>query len=574
MIKLFLATLLILNFSCRKAEVDHGANLAKVAITSEISTLDPALSFDVVSGTIVYQVYETLFEYDYLKRPYTVKPLLAEEMPVVENGGKKYTIKIKKNIFYHDSPALTPGRTVKAQDFVNQIKRLAFLPIGSTGWWLFDGKVKGLNQFRKDAGNDLEKMFSLPVEGLKAVDDHTLVIELEAPFPQMLYALCMAFTTPLPEEAIRFYKNDFSQNEMGTGPFTITELNLNMGVKAKKFTKYHPMFYPSKGDRVANDLNLLNDANKQLPFLNEIHFTVIKEDQTRWLNFLSEKVDFIQLPKDNFVAAITPAGELTPELKQKKIQFQVVPTLTYWWLSFNMRDPILGKNKLLREAIAHAIHMDKYIQVFTNNVAQKANSIYPPGIPGYNPSKVLPYDYNLDKAKELMKKAGYPDGKGLPVFHYDVRGSSTLSRQMAEFVESELKKIGIKIEIIVNTFPAFLAKSRGGRLQFWQGGWVMDYPDAENTLQLLVTKNHSPGPNVSFYSNKKFDQLFEKMKVMSDGAEKFEIMDEMEKLVTDDLPWVMQYYSRNYYLHHNRLKNFRHSDLINNYFKYLRVQEK
>ena len=100
----------------------------------------------------------------------------------------------------------------------------------------------------------------------------------------------------------------------------------------------------------------------------------------------------------------------------------------------------------------------------------------------------------------------------------------------------------------------------------------MDYPDAENSLQLLVTKNHSPGPNSTFYENEEFDKLFSKLKLLQDGPEKFELMKKMEAIIHKDLPWVMQYYSRNYILFNERLKNYRHSDLIYNNLKYLNIQ--
>lgn len=573
--KLLVLVLALNFFSCRKGELEEGANTVKAILHNEISSTDPAVSYDAVSAEVVYQIYETLYEYEYLKRPYNIQPLLAEEMPIVEDGGKRYVIKLKKNIEYHNHPAFNgQKRFVKAQDFVSQIKRIAFAPTASTGWWVVDGKVKGINHFRTQAGTDLEKLYSLNVEGLKTPDDHTLVIELNEPYPQLINAMTLTFMTPIPMEVIKYHKNELNTVDTGTGPFTIKEINLNVGVKLKKFENYRTSIYPTKGDRYANDHDLLRDANRKIPFLNEIHFSVIKEERTRWLNFRANKVDFIQLPKDYYATAIDEQGDLDGELKKEDIHFQIVPTITYWWLAFNMKDQFLGKNKNLRMAIAYAIDWDKYLQLFTNNVGQKANSIYPPGIPGYNPSKSLPYEYNVEKAKEYLKKAGYPDGKNLPVFKFDIRMPSAVSRQKAEYIQKELEKIGIKIEIIVNAFPAFLNKARTGQLQFWQGGWITDYPDAENILQLLITKNHPPGPNTTFYSNPKVDALFEKFKVLPDGAQKFEIMDEIEKIVTSDLPWIMQYYERNYVLHHSRLKNFRHSDIIFNFYKYLRVQDK
>ncbi|PIK14502.1 ABC transporter substrate-binding protein [Halobacteriovorax sp. JY17] len=570
--KLLILISALLIFSCKKKD---DSNTLNVSISGEISTLDPANSYDTISASIVYQGYEQLFEYHYLKRPYTLQPLLAESLPLVENNGKKYTIKIKKGIKYHDDPAFKGNpRFVKAEDFINQIKRLAFLPTNSNGWWLFDQKIKGLNKFRETVGRDFLKFKGTNIEGLKAIDDQTLVIELNEAYPQMLYTLAMSFTSPMPIEAIEMYENNLNDKIIGTGPFKLDSWVSSTKLRLVKNDQYRKSFYPGQGDRIANSRNLLKDSGKVIPFIDKVEYNVYKEAQTRWLNFKAKKIDFLIIPKDNYSSAVDPNGNLTKELQEEKIKLQIFPTLTYWWLSFNMQDPLLGKNLNLRKAIAHAIDVERYIKVFTNNIGQKSNSIYPPGIPGYDPSSQLPYEYNMEKAKEFLKKAGYPNGKGLPTLTYDVRGVSATNRQQADFVKSELGKVGIKVQVALNNFPAFLEKARQGKLQFWQDGWALDYPDSENVLQLLISKNHAPGPNSTFYSNAKFDKLFNKMKVLPNGEEKIEIMKEMERIIVHDLPWVMQYYSRNYILYHERLNNYRHSDLIYNNFKYLRLNQK
>jgi ABC-type transport system substrate-binding protein len=240
-------------------------------------------------------------------------------------------------------------------------------------------------------------------------------------------------------------------------------------------------------------------------------------------------------------------------------------------MSFNMKDPLLGKNKNLRLAIAHALETDKYIEIFTFNTGQKANSIYPPSIPGYDPSRELPYHYDIKKAKEYLAKAGYPEGKNLPTITYDVRGTNSTAWEQARSIKQQLSLIGINVEIVKNSFPEFLEKAKKGNLQFWQDGWVMDYPDAENILQLLYSKNFSPGPNATYFSNKKFDEYFNQLKFLPDGPKKHELMSKMESIVTEEVPWIMQYYARNYILHHNYVQNFRPSDIINNYLKYIKI---
>lgn len=551
---------------------DGKKNILNYALTSNVPTLDPASSYDTVSAKIVYQIYESLFEYNYLIRPYQLKPLLAKEMPKIGDDGLTYTIKIKQNIQYHETPIFGgKKRFVKSVDFINQIKRLAFKPTKSSGWWLFDGKIKGLNKFRKEAKSDLSNFFSYNVSGLQAPDEHTLVIKLNQPYPQLVYALAMAFATPIPRELIEHYKNDLTQFGIGTGPFYLVEWNKNSSLLLKKNPNYHENVYPAKGDRYAYENKLLKDAGKKIPFLDEIHFKIMKEAQTRWLNFLSKKIDFVVLTKDHFPVALNDSGSLNEEFLKQNIKLQISPTLTYWWLAFNMTDKILGSNLGVRKAIGHAINIDEYIENFTNNIALKANSIYPPGVPGYSPASQLPYKYDLKLAKKYLKEAGYPNGKGLPEFSYDVRGSSTVSRQMGEYIQKELNKIGVRVKVNINSFPGFLNKARTGRLEIWQGGWAMDYPDPENVIQLLITKNKPPGPNSTYYSNKEVDKLYNELFHAQSASDVQKITKRVDEIVSKELPWIMQYYSRNYVLHHGRLKNFRQSDLINNNFKYLKV---
>lgn len=571
--KLVLPLLLVLLAACSGNKSD-GGNALSMALSNEISTIDPAACYDQVCQAIVNTLYETPYEYEYLKRPYQLRPLLATELPLIEEAGRKVTIRFKQDIPYHPQSFFKGTRLVKAQDFANAIKRQAFQATRSQGWWLFEHRVVGLDDWRKKVANDQEAFFKEPVEGLQTPDDHTLVIRLTKPFPQLQFALAMNFASPVPEEAIRALKNDLGHVAVGTGAYTLKEYNPNQIVVMERFKDYHSSTFPSIGDRQANGENMLADAGKKLPFIDKVTFNVQKEQQTSWLNFLAGKVDILVLTKDYYQAALTADGQLTAELKQKNVQMQVAPTLIYWWLAFNMKDPVVGKNLKLRQAIAHGVDVEKFIKLFTNNVSQKANSIYPPGIPGYDPSAELPYKYDLEKAKKLLAEAGYPEGKGLAELTFDVRGSSTLNRQIAEFVVQEIGALGIRARINANTFPVFLERSRRGELQFWHGGWILDYPDAENILQLLASSNFPPGPNSTLYANKRVDEIFEKVRYMEEGPEKHALMAEAEVEVHKDLPWVMLFYTRNYVLSQPKIRNYRYSDIITNFIKYVRIEAK
>jgi oligopeptide transport system substrate-binding protein len=563
----------VFSFGCTRNQEGRMHKSLRIALTSEVSTLDPVNSYDNVSGSVIYNVYEQLYEYHYLNRPYELKPLLAESMPVIENQGKRYVIKLKKNILYHDHKAFKgKPRFVKAEDFITEFKRLSFTPLNSTGWWIIDGVVAGVNDFKKIVGNDFNKLKTTPIKGVSAPDDYTLVIDLVQPSPQFIYKLAMSFISPVPMEVVEYEKDDLGNHPVGTGPFYLTAMDANKEITLSKFNQYHESFYPSEGDRYANSRGLVKDSGEKIPFVESIVFKIVKENKDRYDMFVKGDLDFIVLPQEFYSQVFDDVGNLKENIKSTDIRLQTMPTLTYWWLAFNMKDPLLGGNLNLRKAIAHALDMNKYIALFTNNTGQKANSILPPGILGYDPSATLPYDFNRETAKELLAKAGYPGGKNLPEIVYDTRAESKISNDQAEFFKEELAAIGIKVKIVKNNFKLYLDKSRTGHLQFFQDGWTLDYPDAENIFQLLVSANYPPGPNASFYTNKEFNKMYDRLSKLPDGEEKRTLILKMEKLVNEDIPWIMQYYSRNFILYHDYVKNYRPSDLIWSYPKYLRVK--
>lgn len=559
--------------SCSNPESTKNNKVFSINITSELSTLDPANSYDNVSGTIMYQVHEQLYEYHYLNRPYELQPLLAEEMPKIEDGGKRYIIKIKKNIRFHDDPAFKGKvRHLKAEDFITSIKRLAFKPLNSTGSWLIEDLVVGIEEFTKAVGDDFKKLQTTPIKGVYTRDEYTLVIELLRPSPQFIYKLAMSFVSPTPMEVVEFYKNDLSKNAVGTGPFLLKSLDANKEIILEKFKDYHESFYPGEGDRYANSIGLLKDAGEKLPFLEKVVIKVIKENKSRWQEFVNKDIDVLVIPQDLHPEVFDENGNLNEKIKKMNVHIQSMPTLTFWWLSFNMRDPLLGKNVNLRKAIAHALDMDEYVKKFTNNTGQKANSILAPGVFGYSPSQELSYKYDLKLSKEYLIKAGYPGGKGLPEIVYDTRAESKLSNAQAEYFRSQLAQVGIRLKVVKNNFNEYLEKSRTGHLQFFQDGWTLDYPDAENIFQLLHSANHAPGPNAALYTNPKFDELYARISKLPDSEERIELMSQAQAIINEDVPWIMQYYSRNFILYHDYVKNYRPSDIVFNHLKYIRVK--
>ena len=573
-ILILLFLIVLTSASCRKNTGDETSNKLNLSLGTHIDSVDPARSYDASSAKIVYNTHEQLYQYHYLKRPLEIIPLLADGAPSYDDRQTTVTIKIKKGIKYHPNKYFdSQKRFLKAQDFETQIKRLLFAPTKSTGGWLLEDKLVGVKKFKETVGSSIEKLISTKLEGVNTPDDHTLILKLKAPYPQLKYVLAMSFISPVPKEIVLKLNNNLENDIIGTGPYKLNRWVKNSKVVLSKFKDYHDNFYPEYGDRDANKSGALNDAGKKIPFIDTIQFNIIKESQTRWLNFLAKKIDILELPKDNFTSVIDNAGNLKSSLTEKNISGQLVASSTYYWFAFNMSDPLLGRNLNLRKAIAHSINRDRFIKIFTNNTGLKANSIFPPGVFGHQPNN-SPIEYDLDLAKNFLKKAGYPNGKGLPEITFDTRNPSTTSRQEGEFIKSELAKVGIKIKISINNFPTFLKKARQGELQFWKGGWIMDYLDPENSLQLLYSKNAPPGPNSSSFKNKNFDQLFNEISTMRENSTKKTKLQKMEKIIFKEVPWLMSHYERYYILNHQKIKNFRFSDSIPNFYKYLRLDPK
>jgi oligopeptide transport system substrate-binding protein len=539
-------------------------------LRNEIITIDPHLSYDLNSNLITYQVYDTLYGYHYLKRPLTHEAILAEDLPQLMDDGKTYQIKIKKNIYYHPGKFIPEGRQVKAQDFVLSFKRLAYGPTNSKGWWLVQDKFQGLDDFRLTI-KKIDDLINTPIQGVQAVDDYTLLIKLKRPLgaPLLMGILSMPFTAPIPIEVFTKMNNDLSVHEVGTGAYTIQEAELNSKVVLSAFNQYHHLRYPNAGDRHAHDRGLLVDANRKLPMIQKVEIVVEKNDDDRWKNFLSSNYGLIELPREKHEEVISINGSLNIDLS-KKWFLDENPAFYQWFIEFNMHDTVIGKQRELRQAISHAINYDEFMKVVTQNADQKANSVLPPGVFGYDPSQELPYKYDPQKAKDLLKKIKWDKNQVLKI---ETRKDNASNILFVEFIKSELAKVGIQVEIVINDFATFLNKAKEKKMQIWQGGWLLDYPDPENVLQLFYSPlGHQNGPNKSQFKNLEYDRLYQQIIALDNGPERFQKIQQMESIIHKELPIIMLYYSKNYFLVNHHLRNFRFNDISPGFFKFLRWQ--
>lgn len=554
--------------SCAKKQ-DSGERVLNIISPAEIKGFDPIMADDLYSGREIGKIYEGLLAYHYLKMPYELVPNLAESMPEVSKDGLTYTFKIRKGVFFQDDAAFPEGkgRELEASDFVYSIKRLADSKTQSSGWWLLDGKLKGLNEWRDKNASLPETNYDEEVVGLKALDKYTLQFVLAKPFPQFLYSLAMGFTSAVSKEVVAKYGKEFINHPVGTGPYMLPKFDQSKRIVYTKNPTFREKFYPS--DASPEFQHLLGDAGKKLPLVDKVVVQIIIESQPSWLKFNKGEVDYFGVPKDNFASAIKN-NELSPELSEKGIDLTITPQLDVTYTSFNY-DNKLFHNADLRRAMYLAYDETKANDLFYNNTGFPAQSIVPPGIAGNIEGYKNPWKGpNLELAKKTLAKAGYPEGKGLPEIIYDIPDSTT-SRQMGEYFQKQMEQIGVKIKISASPWPEFQAKLKKRSGQMFGIAWGADYPDAENFLQLFYGPNSAPGANSSNYNDPKFNALFEKAVVMQDSPARTKLYEEMTKYLAEEAASLFGVHRQAYTLKHGWLLNYRASDLHHDNVQYLNI---
>lgn len=580
MIKQLFLVLIFASFfaTCTKPFRKEEGKVLNIVVSSGVKGFDPIYGNDRYASNEISRVYETLLQYHYLKRPFELVPNLAASMPEVSKDGMTYTFKILKGVLFHDDEAFEngKGRELTAEDFVYSIKRLADPKLQGLGWWLIDGKIAGLNEWR----NKYKKLpvvnYDDEIEGLQAVDKYTLRFKLSKPFPQFLYSLAMSFTSAVAREVVEHYGRSFINHPIGTGPFRIKDgvYKQTKRIEYYKNPTYRNVLYPCNGSAEFIKKGLMKDCGKKLPLVDRIVVQISEESQPRWLNFERGRFDYIEIPKDNFDAVIPDAKTLSPAMSSRGISLQIVPSLDITYNAFN-HDMELFQNKYLRQAMSLAYNISAANSLFFNDRGIPAQSVIPPGLKGYDKSYKSPFrglgrKSDIDKAKVLLKKAGYPGGKGLPEITLDVT-SQTVARQMGEYFKKCMNEIGIDIKVIQNPWPEFQEKIIKRKVMLFGMAWSADYPDAENFLQLYYGPNKSPGANGSGYDNKYFNKLFLNASQMQDSPERTQKYKELNEFISTEAPVIFGVHRQTFVLKHKWLKNFIQSDFEQGNAKYFNI---
>jgi len=544
----------------------------------DIKTLDPAVAYDGLSLDIVPSIYETLYQLDYLSDEYRIAPLLAADQPRYSKDRLTLTIPIRRGIRFADDPCfqqtLGKGREVNAHDFTYALKRLALSRLQSEGWWLFADRIEGLKAFREllertPKEKQSEVLLKEVIPGFRALDDFTLNVRLTSHTPQILSLLTLSFTAATPYEAVEAYQDrdgHWNRNPVGSGPFKLSEWKRSRRIVLDRNPDYHADFYPTEASARFRNLGLLKDSGKPLPFLDRIVIEVLPEPEYAWQRMQSGLLDRMSLGREQASEVLLSSGELRQNFREKGYVATSDLGTRIFYLDFNLKDPLLGTNKALRQAISAAIRREELIDVWASGHAEKMLHALPPGIPDRPKTPRILHDFDLEHAKNLLVKAGFPGGRQLPTLKLDLRGADSASRKVGERIAQQLAAIGITVNVQANSLPLFLKKLEKKETQIAFTAWGLDYPDAENVFQLLASRA-SEHPKIST----EYDQLYGKLKQLPSGPERTQVSEKLDGIIQEEMPWVYLFVHRNYELSQPWLSNVRTTELINNRYKYLRI---
>jgi ABC-type transport system substrate-binding protein len=413
------------------------------------------------------------------------------------------------------------------------------------------------------------------VEGLRALDDHTLQIKLVKPWPQLVDDLSNAVTAPVAKEAVDFYRQEMIYHPVGTGPYMLRKWHKSVYLELIKNPNFRQDFYPSEGTTEDIERGLLASAGKKLPFVDRIVFSIIEEEQPIWVMFMRGQLDISAIPKDNFSTAID-LSSLRPkeEMVKRGIKLDVYDLPSIFFIGFNMHDPLIGSNKPLRQAISYAINKERLNELFYNGQWRVAHSLIHPDFIEYDPAlKEEKYSrYDPQAARKLIAEAEKINGGPIPELTIGATSESTFSRQYNQFIQREISAIGLQVKIDATDWPTYNEKLNKGQMQIFGGGGVrFSTPDALSPMMLFATKYFAPLGNYFFYSNPEYDRLFDEAEVMFPGPERTEIIRRMERLVLEDYPAVFTNHRVQYTMHHGWVKNFKPHPFVYGLMKYIDI---
>ncbi len=457
-------------------------------VSSDPQNFDPAAIAGWDQGVIAPNLLEGLFRLSPDGRE--IEPAIAESFDVSEDG-KTWTFNLRSGAKFHN------GREITADDFKYSFERVLNPETRSPKAWMLS-IVVGAGDFQDGAADE--------VTGIRVVDAQTLEIELAeplAPFKSMLASINLAV---VPQEEVEKWGEDFGQNVVSAGPFSLGEWNLNQDVTLNAFEEYW----------------------NGRPYLDAVTFRFIGDENTRIVELDAGRLDMAWVPPAHWERFSTD-----PVYKEK---LGWAETFHTDFIAVNLESEPFGANPKLRQAVRYALDLDAVIASLQGR-ATVAQGILPPGLLGFDESAMLNYPVNLESAKALMAEAGYADG--LPgTFDVILPPWGNLIK-LLEIYQANLKEIGINIEIRPTEFGPYMEALETGNYDLAWMYRVTDYADPDGFyFPLMHSDNLGAGGNYARYANADVDANIATARATIDDAERARLYQAVDAQFAEDLPYI------------------------------------
>ena len=465
----------------------------------EPSDLDPHRAQDADSALYIVEIFGGLVTLD---PDLNLQPDLAEEIPTEENGGKvvnedgtvSYTFKIRRDALFHDR------KPVNASVVKFSLERAADPATQSLVSEFFLGDIIGVKEKLRGEADE--------VSGVRVVDQFTIEITIEREITSFLFKLTYP-TGYVVDEAQVGGNANWTRNPNGTGPYKLDEWRLGELIVLEANTRYH-----LGAPNIATIRYLLTGTGITLYERDEVDVTGVALDD------------------------LTRVQDTTDRLNA---EYHSGERLSISYLGFNTNAPPFDDVKV-RRAFAMAIDKDELVREVLNDAIPVANGLLMPGLKAYTEDAQDP-PFDPERALELLAESKYGGPEGLPEITMAESGTGAASGPVTLVIqEMWLDHLGVDVGLQQSQSETFFQDVNEGRFQLFALGWIMDYPDEENLLNIHFD-SESPN-NDTFYENAEVDALLRQGLIEPLGPARNELYREAEQLILDDVPWFPLFFSR------------------------------
>ena len=493
--------------ACGNAGGTKGGTLA-VNVGSDPDTIDPALNSAVDGATLIIHVFEGLYTLDKDGVPV---PGQAKDVQISDDG-TVYTFTLRDGLKWSD------GKPVTANDFVYAWNRAIDPETAADYAYMFE-VIDGYDEGKLN---------------VTAPDDKTLVVKLKNRVPYFLELTAFPAFSPVRQDIVEQYGDAWAtkpETYIGNGPYKVTE------------------WVPGSHITMTKNENYWNYKNLGMQ---NIKFVLMDDPGAQLNAFIKGEILFTdEIPNDEI------------DTWRDKPEFHLEGQLGTYYVSFNTQREYLNNPKV-RQALTLAIDREFIVREIGKAGQVPAGAFVPIGLSDADPSKEFrevggdyydPYDYegNLEKAKQILAEAGYPNGEGLPTFEYLYNSESEGHRLIGEALQDMWGKLGVKINLVSQEWATFLNTRKNGDYDIARNGWLGDYNDPISFLDMWITGS---GNNDAQWSNPEYDKLISQIKTETDTAKRFELMHKAEDMIFEDWMLCPIYYYVDIFLLSTKVESF------------------